>query len=48
MKDGWLVDVKETKKGKIVWDAMIILSDVDKFIRRRLQEGYTYLRRTIL
>lgn len=46
MKDDWLVDVKERKRGKIVWDAMIILSDVDKFVRRRLQEHYTYLRRT--
>jgi hypothetical protein len=46
MKDDWLVDVKEKRQGKIVWDALIILSDVDKFVRRRLQEHYTYLRRT--
>ena len=46
MKDDWLVDVKETRNKKIVWDAMILLCDVKKFIRRRVQNGYSYLRRT--
>jgi hypothetical protein len=48
MFDDWLVSVKETKQGKVVWDALIILSDVKKFISRREREGYTYMRRTIL
>lgn len=46
MKDDWLVDIKERRNGKIVWDAMILLCDVKKFIRRRVQDHYTYLRRT--
>lgn len=48
MFDDWLVSVKETRQGKVVWDALIIYSDVKKFIHRRTQEGYSYLRRTIL
>jgi hypothetical protein len=46
MKDDWLIDVKERRNGKIVWDAMIILPDLLKFIDRRSREGYSYLRRT--
>jgi len=45
-KDDWIVDVKEIHYNKIFHECQIIMSDVEKYIRRRRQEGYSYLRRT--
>ena len=40
--DGFIIDVIEHRHGKVILECQIIKPDLEKFIRRRKQEKYTY------
>ena len=40
--DGFIIDVIEHRHDKILLECQIIKPDLEKFIRRRKQEKYTY------
>jgi len=40
--DGFIIDVIEHRHDKVILECQIIKPDLEKFIRRRKQEKYTY------